>query len=88
MRKIVHRSNRKSNWSLDKEHEKDVDYRRTGKSAVADHVEQKSHIINFSQVKILYKETNYGKRMIKEAIEIEKCPENFNKENCWKISNV
>jgi len=31
-----------------KEHEKDVDYRRTGKSAVAEHVEQKTHNINFS----------------------------------------
>jgi len=39
-------------------------------------------------VKILYKETNYGKRMIKEAIEIEKCPDNFNREDGWKISST
>jgi len=71
-----------------KEHEKDVDYRKTGKSAVAEHVEQKVHNISFSQIKILYKETNYGKQMIKEAIEIKKCHEIFNKENCWKISNA
>lgn len=31
-------------------------------------------------------EQNYGKRMIKETVEIEKLIGNFNKEDIWKIS--
>ncbi|XP_050544291.1 uncharacterized protein LOC126907220 [Daktulosphaira vitifoliae] len=63
-----------------KEHEKDVEYQRTEKSAVAEHAKNKGHDIQFDKVKILNKETHFGKRMYKEAIEIEKCPENFNRE--------
>jgi len=43
-----------------KVHEKDIDYKRTGRSAVTEHVEQKADNINFCQVKILSKKTNYG----------------------------
>ena len=71
-----------------REHEKDVDYERTEKSAVAEHAKQKDHTINFNGVNILSKEKHYGKRMIKEAIEIEKCPKNFNREDGWRISNA
>jgi len=39
-------------------------------------------------MKILNKETNYGKRMIKEAIDLEKCQDNFNREDGWKLSNA
>ncbi|XP_050523538.1 uncharacterized protein LOC126895570 isoform X2 [Daktulosphaira vitifoliae] len=39
----------------------------------------------FDKVKILNKESHFSKRMYKEAIEIEKCPENFNREDGWKI---
>jgi len=56
-------------------------YKITGKPAIAEHVEEKEHNINFNQVKILNKETNYGKQMIMEAIEIKKCQDNFNRED-------
>lgn len=50
-------------------------YNRIDKSAVAEHINKnKEHNINFNKVKILNKEQNYRKKMIKEAIEIEKCP--------------
>ncbi|XP_050528175.1 uncharacterized protein LOC126898277 [Daktulosphaira vitifoliae] len=71
-----------------KEHEKDVEYQRTEKSAVAEHAKNKGHDIQFDKVKILNKEPHFGKRMYKEAIEIEKCPENFNREDGWKISKT
>jgi len=59
-----------------KEHEKGVDFKRTEKSVVAEHAEQNGHNIHFNKAKILTKEQNCGKRMIKEAIEIGKCPAN------------
>ncbi|XP_050535069.1 uncharacterized protein MAL8P1.12-like [Daktulosphaira vitifoliae] len=71
-----------------KEHEKDVDYQRTEKSAVAEHAKNKGHDIQFDKVKILNKETHFGKRIYKVAIEIEKCPENFNRYDGWKISKT
>jgi len=36
-----------------KEHEKDVDYKRTEKSLVAEHAEQNGHNIHFNKSKIL-----------------------------------
>ncbi|XP_050525411.1 uncharacterized protein LOC126896547 [Daktulosphaira vitifoliae] len=71
-----------------KEHEIDVEYQRTEKSAVAEHAKNRGHYIQFDKVKILNKETHFGKRMYKEAIEIEKCQENFNREDEWKISKT
>ncbi|XP_050532593.1 uncharacterized protein LOC126900718 [Daktulosphaira vitifoliae] len=71
-----------------KEYEKDVDYQRTEKLSVAEHAKNKGHDIQFDKVKILNKENHFGKRMYKEAIEIEKCPENFNREDEWKISKT
>lgn len=57
--------------------------------AVVKHIDQnKEHNINFNKVKILHKEQNYGKRLIKETIKIEKCPANFNKEDGWKICSA
>lgn len=56
--------------------------------AVAEHTNLKDHNINFNKVKILNKKQNYRKIMIKEAMEIEKCLTNFNRENGWKISNT
>lgn len=70
-----------------KDYEKDIEQRRTEKSAVAKHAEQNEHNLKFDQAKILTRETNYEKRMINEAIKIENCPENFNREDDWRISN-
>lgn len=58
------------------------------KSAVTENAEQKYHNIPFDNVKILDKESNTGKGMIKEAIEIDMCPANFYGEYDWKISNT
>jgi len=55
--------------------------------AVLEHAEQNAHKKHFNKAKILNKEQNYGKRMIKESFEIDKCPANFNREDGWKFSN-
>jgi len=46
--------------------------------AVAEHAD---HNIHFIKVKILNKEQNYGKRIIKEAIKIDICTANLNRED-------
>lgn len=51
-----------------KEHEKYVYCKQAEKSEVAELVKQKEHNIHLNEAKILNKEQNQGKRMIKEAI--------------------
>ncbi|XP_050524387.1 uncharacterized protein LOC126896018 [Daktulosphaira vitifoliae] len=58
------------------------------KSAVAEYAKNRGHDIQFNKLKILNKESHFGKRMYKEATEIEKCPQNFNREGGWKISKT
>lgn len=45
---------------------------------------------NFNNFHIEKKKTNYGKQMILKniAIEMEKCRENFNREDSWKIGDT
>lgn len=56
-----------------KEHKQNVVHNQIDKSAVPEHVNQyKDYNINFNKVKMLNKELHYEKRIIKEAIKIEK----------------
>lgn len=81
MWKVVHRADRNGKKSRIKEHKRDVVHNRIDKTAVVEHVNQnKEHNINFN-VKMLSKELHYEKLMIKEAIEMEKCSANFNRED-------
>lgn len=63
---------------------KNVIYNRTDKSERVDNNKENS----INKVKIRNKEQNHGKSTIKDAIEIEICPTNFNRENDWTISNA
>lgn len=62
-----------------------MDYKRTEKSIVTEYAERKNHNILFNEIKILNKKQNYKKIIINEAIEINKYPSNFNREDGWKI---
>lgn len=50
-----------------KEHVRYIDYKRTEKSVVAEHVKQNNLIIDFSGVRILNEELNFGKMAIKKS---------------------
>ncbi|CAG4951018.1 unnamed protein product [Parnassius apollo] len=68
-----------------KEHIADVKHRRSGKSAVCEHVQDRPHhYISFDKPQILAKEHRFLPRMIREAIEIKKHP-NFNREDGWVL---
>jgi len=63
------------------EHKIDVDYKIVRKSSVTDYVEEERYKINWKNYKILNEEPTYAMRMIKEAIEIEKCLKHFIREH-------
>lgn len=48
-------------------------YERTEKSAVAEYAKNRELRIQFDKVKILNKDSHFGKRMHKEVLEIDKC---------------
>lgn len=72
-----------------KEHIADVKHRRSLKSAVCEHMLDKpNHYLRFDQARILATEKRYVPRMLREAIEIQKHPNNFNREDGWKVPPV
>ena len=62
-----------------KEHRRNCRLGETEKSAVAEHAVNNDHIILYEDAKVLSKTTNYHSRMYREAIEIYKHSNNFNK---------
>ncbi|KAG6458307.1 hypothetical protein O3G_MSEX010782 [Manduca sexta] len=71
-----------------KEHIADVKYRRSTKSAVAEHSEGgANHYLRLDKPQILAKEHRFLPRMIREAIEMKKHP-NFNREDGWKLAQA
>ena len=50
------------------------------KSAVTDHVNVKNHVIDWENIRVKDCESNYKKRVIKEAITIRKTPSNMNRD--------
>lgn len=68
------------------EHRSDCRHKRITQSALAEHTLQTGHTINFDETKVLAK-TQHGKsRYIREAIEIEKHPENINRDDTFYLS--
>lgn len=61
---------------------------RTSKSALVENVHSSSHYICMEETKLVRKEDHYLKRIFKEAIEIEKRKNNFNRDNGLKLSNT
>ena len=71
-----------------KEHTADLRRERISKSALAEHVHSSSHYICMEEAKLVRKEEHCLKRKIKEAIEIEKRKNNFNRDDGLKLSNT
>jgi len=64
-----------------KEHCADVTHGRIKKSAIAEHSSKTNHHVCIEEARVLAIEENYNKRRIREAIEIEKHPRNFNRDD-------
>ena len=64
-----------------KEHFSHMKHQHEDKSAVAEHHWKTGHKIQLDQTKILVKENRFWPRLYREAIEIHKNPQNFNRDN-------
>lgn len=62
------------------EHISDCKHRRTAQSALAEHVATTGHTINFNETTVVARIPHFRHRLIREAIEIEKHSNNFNRE--------
>ena len=64
-----------------KEHCANTIHERTKKLAVAEHSSRTDHHVCSEEAKVLALEEHYNKRHIHKAIEVEKHPRNFNRED-------
>ncbi|KAI5636520.1 hypothetical protein NE865_10765 [Phthorimaea operculella] len=73
-----------------KEHIAAVKNRQTHKSAIAEHLLSSgaNHWIELHAPKVLSVERHYYSRVVREAIEIKKNPNNFNREDGFKLSTT
>ena len=69
-----------------KEHIVDTNHNQVNKSAIVEHSFKSKHHICFNQTNIISSTSHYSSRLIREAILIEKHPNNFNREDCYKLS--
>ena len=63
-----------------KEHCVDIRHERIKKSAIAEHSQKTNHHICIEDAKVIAIEENYNRRRVREAIEIEKHENNFNRD--------
>jgi hypothetical protein len=67
-----------------KEHIADTTHNRISKSTIAKHSFKSKHLICFDQTKILASTPYYSSCIIREALEIEKHPNIFNRDDGYK----
>lgn len=68
------------------EHVADLRHGRTNPSALVEHAEKTKHYFCIEEAKVITKVTQFHHRKFREAIEIEKMPNNLNRDDGWKIS--
>jgi hypothetical protein len=68
------------------EHAADLRHGRSKSSALAEHVEKTKHQVCIEETKVVAKVAQFHHRKFREAIEIEKRPNNLNRDDGWKIS--
>jgi hypothetical protein len=69
-----------------KEHTIDINHNQVCSFALTQHFDKTKHQIQIENAKVLAKIEHYSKRKFREAIEIEKQPENINRDDGWTIN--
>ena len=67
------------------EHAADLRHGRSKSSALAEHVEKTKHQVCIEEAKVVAKVAQFHHRKFSEAIEIERRPNNLNRDDSWKI---
>jgi hypothetical protein len=72
-----------------REHERATEKKQFRLSAVSEHVwSEPEHTVDFEKPKVICYESRYYPRIIREAIEITKQPDNFNREDSYTLANT
>jgi len=68
-------------------HSADLRHGRSKSSALDEHAEKTMHHICIEETQVIAKVAQFHHRKFREALEIEKRPNNLNKDDGWKISS-
>jgi len=69
------------------QHATDLKHRRTKSSALAEPAESSKYHVCIDEVSVIARVSQFHHRKFREALEIEKRPNNLNREDGWKISS-
>jgi len=69
------------------EHAANLRHGRTKSSVLAEHVEKTKRQVCIEEAKVVAKAAHFHHRKFREAIEIERRPNNLNRDYGWKISS-
>ena len=68
------------------EHADDIKHGRTHSSTLAEHRDKYKHHICIAEAQVVARVSHFHHRKLREALEIEKRPNNLNREDGWIIS--
>ena len=69
------------------EHSADLRHGRTKSSALAEHAEKTMHHVCVEEAQVIARVAQFHHHKFREALEIEKRPNNLNRDDGWKISS-